>query len=43
MDIEPNMDQYRAIMSELIELGVQFGLGLVTAVIVLIVGSLLAK
>ena len=43
MDVTPDLEKYSAITSELIDLGVQYGLSLVTAIIVLIVGSLMAK
>ena len=43
MEMTPSLQQYSTIMSELIDLGVQYGLSLITAVAVLIMGSLMAK
>jgi len=43
METTPNLDEYGAIAAELIDLGVQYGLSLISAVAVLIIGSLLAR
>ena len=43
METTPNLDEYGAIAAELIDLGVRYGLSLISAVAVLIIGSLLAR
>ena len=43
MEATANLKQYNAIMSELIDLGVQYGLNLISAIAVLVIGFLLAR
>jgi len=43
METLSNLDHYNAIMTELIDLGVQYGLSIFTAILVLVIGSVLAR